>query len=367
MSKVRFGIVLFFIMINSSAVVAQAAAGLFLPEHVDGVIKLNISSILEETAKTFGYEQLAVFVENELKEYSTNNVIQGKHTKEDNNLAFQPYFPFENGLRYIVRTKNANADDYSYHPFIIGEKKTVDKAKVISIYPSASQLPENLLRFYIYFNTPMKEGQALKHIQLVHEQGNIDNHAFMAFKQELWSADGKRLTILFDPGRIKRGVSTNMLRGLALEETKQYSLSIANTWLDVYGQPLSERTRKKIEVTKAYRTKINIDQWLVNKPKGNSKEALTIHFDRIMDHALIQSMIQLKDGAENLVAGHWEILEEEKQIKFIPEKKWNSGKYKIVIDSRLEDVAGNNLKNLLDYNKSEENNNASYQFIYFKI
>ena len=67
-----------------------------------------------------------------------------------------------------------------------------------------------------------------------------------------------------------------------------------------------------------------------------------------MDHALIQSMLQLEDEENNLIDGHWEILEGEQRIQFIPEVKWQKGNYQIVFDSRLEDVAGNNLNSLLD-------------------
>lgn len=220
----------------------------------------------------------------------------------------------------------------------------------------------------VYFNTPMKKGQALKHIQLIDAEGNIDNHAFMEFKQELWSRDGKRLTVLFDPGRIKRGVATNMLRGPALLRGKQYNLSISGAWQDVYGQQLSEETTKEIEVVHAYRHQIKVNEWVIDKPKANCHDTLTIQFDRIMDHALIQSMIQLVDAEKKLIAGYWEISEKEQVIQFIPEKKWKKGAYRIVIDSRLEDVAGNNLQNLLDHNKTDEDNNSHlYQFIEFSI
>lgn len=362
----KSGFILFFGMIHSLGVVAQATPELILPKHSDGVIRLNISTFASEMVETFGYDHLAVFVENDVKKYPSNRATQGQYTTKGNYLIFKPYFPFEKGMTYIVKTKNADSDTYSYHSFQIEKKETVGDAKVINIYPSAEQLPENLLRFYIYFNTPMKKGQALKHIQLIDAEGNTDKHAFMQFKEELWSGDGKRLTILFDPGRIKRGVSTNMRRGPALEATNQYQIRISNTWQDVYGQPL-ETTTKDIEVVEAYRTKIKANEWRINQPKAQSYEALTVHFDRIMDHALIQSMIQLKDRKGNPLAGYWEISEQEQQIQFIPEKKWKKGKYQIVIDSRLEDVAGNNLQNLLDYNKTDEQNNDTHQFIYFKI
>ena len=108
----------------------------------------------------------------------------------------------------------------------------------------------------------------MKHIQLIDSEGNTDNHAFMEFKQELWSADGKRLTILFDPGRIKRGVSTNMELGSALLEDNKYQLTISGAWKDVHGQELSVKTTKEFAVIKAYRQHIKINELEIPESKG---------------------------------------------------------------------------------------------------
>ena len=70
--------------------------------------------------------------------------------------------------------------------------------KVTQIQPSSSQTPENTLRFYLYFAQPMKPNVAFNYIKLVNAAGEEDNAAFMKFKQELWSADRKRLTLLMD-------------------------------------------------------------------------------------------------------------------------------------------------------------------------
>ena len=311
-----------------------------------------------------GTEYLAVFVEDE-----RGSAIQGRYTIEGDYLLFSPYFPFERGITYVVRTKHGETDRcYAYQSFFLEKNQMVDQAKVLGIHPSGDQLPENLLRFYIYFNTPMKKGQFLKEIALTDAAGNVDAHAFMEFKQELWSPDGKRLTILFDPGRIKRGVSTNMRLGPALLEGNRYRLTVSSAWQDVYGQPLSETTTKEFVVTKAYRHRLKVNEWVIDTPESNSTEPLGIRFDRVMDHALLQSMIQIEDEKQNLIAGHWEILEQETQIQFMPEKRWQKGKYQIVIDSRLEDVAGNNLQALLDQIESDTGKEIDpHQIIDFKI
>ena len=368
MSNYYFNLITFLLIAFNSGAVAQTAPELILPEELYGTVQLNTSFTADQNKKISDYEKLAVFVKNDADKY-TSNAIQGHYTYDEKYLVFKPYFPYEKGMTYVVRTMNDKSDGtYSYRPFQIGKKGIVEEAKVISIYPTADQLPENLLRFYIYFNTPMKKGQALEHIKLIDEEGNIDNHVFMEFKQELWSADGKRLTLLFDPGRIKRGVSTNLLRGPALKEGKQYKLSISGIWQDVYGQQLTINSIKEFVADNGYHQDIKTNDWFIDVPEANTNDPLTLKFDRIIDHALIQSMIKLENSEKNYIAGHWEILENEQLIRFIPEKKWMKGNYQILIDSRLEDVAGNNLQNLLDHIKTDdESNSETHHYIKFKI
>ena len=120
-------------------------------------------------------------------------------------------------------------------------------------------------------------------------------------------------------------------------------------------------------VNQAYRQSINIKEWVIDKPNANSLNPLIIHFDRIMDHALLQSMIHIKDDEKKLVYGHWEILGQEQLIQFIPEKPWKEGTYRIEMDSRIEDVSGNNLNNLLDQKVGAKNSNIQYLIRLFTI
>ena len=334
---------------------AQSVNSLVLPDETNQMVRLDISQLLNPKDE-MGYDHLAVYVKNDADNQLTNP-IQGRYKVEDDFLVFTPYFPFEKGMTYIVRFKNHQSEaGYQYQNFQIGEKPQAENAKLLSIYPSADTLPENLLRFYFYFNTPMKKDQALQHIHLVDAEGNVDPKAFMEFKQELWSADGKRLTLLFDPGRIKRGVSTNIELGPALLEGSKYKLSVSGTWEDVYGQKLVATTAKEFVVGKAYREPIITRALVIQKPEVNTNNKLTINFDRIIDHALVQSMIQVVDEHGKLVDGYWKISKGEKSAHFVPSKQWDSGNYQMIFDRRLEDVAGNNLEGLLDQTSDTTNN-----------
>ena len=70
-----------------------------------------------------------------------------------------------------------------------------------------------------------------------------------------------------------------------------------------------------------------------------------------------------------IIAGHWESFGKwNNPYNSSPIKKWKKGNYQIIIDSRLEDITGNNLQNPLDQNKTEgENNSETHHYIKFKI
>lgn len=346
---------------------AQSTPDLILPKEPDGVIQWNVSVFSRVNRANLSYDELAVFVTHASGENSPIPV-QGIFSENADYLIFTPYYPLEKGLTYTVRTKDLDTGKYFNSPFVLESIEKRDVAELLHIFPSAEELPENLLRFYFYFNTPMRKEEALKHIHLVDSEGNTDTHAFMQFKQELWSPGGKRLTLLFDPGRIKRGVSTNLVLGPSLIEGNIYQLSISGDWQDVYGQKLGANVTKTFRVEAAYRTVIDISSWNVNEPEAESTQLLTLQLDRIMDHALVQSMIQIKTKENQNVQGSWEISESESVLHFTPVEKWQKGNYEIVLDSGFEDVAGNNLNSLLDQPKTQQHlKSRTYYSIWFEI
>jgi hypothetical protein len=58
---------------------------------------------------------------------------------------------------------------------------------------------------------------------------------------------------------------------------------------------------------------------------------------------LAQRVIQVVDANGRLVHGAVELARHERQWRFVPDLPWSSGKYEIVIEQTLEDLAGNNI------------------------
>src|SRR6185312_15048135 len=92
-----------------------------------------------------------------------------------------------------------------------------------------------------YFSQSMSVGDALQHIHLMNAGDALPN-AFL--DQELWDPAHKRLTLLFDPGRIKRGLVPATEMGTPIVEGTHYQLIIDRSWRDARGAPLVEEFSK---------------------------------------------------------------------------------------------------------------------------
>src|SRR6185436_11722812 len=88
--------------------------------------------------------------------------------------------------------------------------------RVTAIYPSSSVWPENILRFYLHFSTPMSGTSAIGHVRLEDDRGAEVPDALLEVDVDLWNTEYTRRTVFFDPGRVKQGIKPNREIGRAL-------------------------------------------------------------------------------------------------------------------------------------------------------
>lgn len=223
-----------------------------------------------------------------------------------------------------------------------------------AIYPTADQLPENLLRFYVYFSAPMREGGVLGHIQLVDLQGQKVEGVFFDSIFELWDPSMRRLTLLFDPGRVKTGLRAHEQLGRALIPGESYVLVIGEGLMDAYGNPLAHSHEKAFTVTEADLTPPDIDNWQIISPSGSTTEPLEIHFPAPLDHGLLAEFVRVQREEGKVVQGEIALDSHETIWRFRPEEPWQAGTYELTVNTRLEDIAGNNLHGLFDIPLEEQ-------------
>lgn len=325
---------------------------LILPTQVDEPITLaveNNSSDLQE--------HLQVFVGTSIDCCEDRKPIAGRYSSENGRIEFSPLFGYVEGQSYVVRYREkslADTSSYQLTEFTIGPEMADMKPEVVAIYPSGDVIPENTLRFYIHFSTPMQPHVAFDHIKLVDVDGKVDDAAFMKFKQELWNEDRTRLTVLMDPGRIKRGVSTNVELGPALEAGKQYQFIVDGGWSAANGAVPLETYSKSISVDKGLRELPDSKNWEITSPAIGSIEGVQIKFDRSFDAEQLKTAIRIVDDAGRKISGKVIIDNDETIWRFKPDFAWSDQQIEIVVDAKLEDVAGNNFRDLLDHGVGTE-------------
>ena len=264
--------------------------------------------------------------------------LLGSYRVEGGTLVFEPRFPLEPGLRYraVLHPTGTSAT------FELPKRPTA-ATFVEHVYPTAGRLPENQLKFYIHFSAPMSRGEAYQHVRLMDAAGREVALPFLELEQELWDPEGRRLTIFFDPGRVKRGLTPREEAGSPIEAGKSYTLIIDREWRDAAGNPLREEFRKAFRVGPADREPVDPKKWRVTPPVAGGNAALTVDFPEPMDHALAERLIEVVDRGGRAVAGSVEMEREETQWRFTPREAWRAGKYSLRVATTIEDLAGNKI------------------------
>ena len=77
-------------------------------------------------------------------------------------------------------------------------------------------------------------------------------------------------------------------------------------------------------------------------PKAGTPQALRVAFPKPMNYPLLQRMLQVS-GAGGRVAGVVSIDRQETEWRFTPSAPWAPGAYQLIVDTAIEDLAGNRI------------------------
>lgn len=284
---------------------------------------------------------IAKLLKIQLAASSVKTAILGEYIIRKDSVIFEPLIPFTEGLRYEVLLENRLLSE-------IEIPRPTDSPELIGMYPTQDTLPENLLKFYFAFSRPMVEGHSLQYIILLDAKGDTLPNTFLNLQPELWNAERTILTLWLDPGRIKRDLQPNKLLGTPLTEGKRYTLLVSDQWPDEQGATLKQTYTKNFVVTARDITSPKIKNWTINTPSKGTLQPLEVNIKEALDHILLQNTIRIIDSGGKIINGSIQVEDKKKSILFIPATPWLVGSYKLMIESRLEDLAGNNLNRLFD-------------------
>jgi len=290
-----------------------------------------------------GQGELAVFVE------GASTPIAGRMVEGPGGPAFRPAFPFSAGVRYRVEGEHCEAS------FAVAPSEAAAPS-VVSVYPTSPEIPENVLRFYVYFSEPMAEGDVLEHIRLEHvETGEDLTGVFFDNIYELWSPDRKRITLLVDPGRVKTGLAANLAMGRAFEAGQTYRLHILGTWTSLSGRSLEAQFVKTYRAVTEDRTRVDPQRWCPTLPAVGTVEPLVVDFAEAVDHICVGRFLQVISPSDEPLAGAWTLDAHDHTASWTPTRPWSAPleAHRLRINGRFEDIAGNNVSAAMDHRTGE--------------
>ncbi|PHS20160.1 MAG: hypothetical protein COA86_02395 [Kangiella sp.] len=241
----------------------------------------------------------------------------------------------------IILSVNLSLADVKHNSNISG-------INVANVYPTSEKIPENILRFYIYFDAPMREGNIFDFIKLFDEHNNEMSHVFFDSVHELWTPDHKRLTLLLDPGRVKSGLQANSAMGRAFTANKKYKLIVSEGFEAISGLKTTADYVKVFTATSEDREGINISRWQIEFPK-HDLDKLKIDFKEPVDHVSAQHFILIVDHSGKEIEGSIDLQPNETGLVFEPTLPWVKGQYRILINHRFEDIVANNINGAFDH------------------
>jgi hypothetical protein len=192
----------------------------------------------------------------------------------------------------------------------------------------------------------MREAGA-SHVRLLDAEGAPLDGALLATEYELWDPDRRRLTVLLDPARIKRGLVPHREVGYPLREQASVTLVVDGGFPDASGQPLRTGATRTWQVIGDERRHVTPSSWMLRPGTAGTTEPLTVAFDRPLDHGLAARCLRVI-GATGPVAGSSAVGPEERSWTFAPTVPWADAQHRLVVDPVLEDVAGNSVRRVFD-------------------
>lgn len=262
--------------------------------------------------------------------------ILGSYARDGARVVFRPRFALAAGARYRI-----SAGSESVVHVVPSEALHVG-AIVEAVQPACAEVPANLLKFYVHFSRPMREGrEVFTRIRLLDPRGEEIGAPWR--DTELWTEDAKRLTLWIHPGRVKQGVNLREQLGPILHPGERYTLVVEATMRDATGQALAREFRRSYFTTAEVHARLDLAAWQIHPPRAGTRGPLRLVSPVVLDHALALRCLRVRG-----VQGATALSEDGRTWTFTPEAGWEAGPYTLVADAWMEDVAGNTFERVFD-------------------
>lgn len=277
----------------------------------------------------------------------------GDYQRKGSQLTFTPRFRLTAGSTYVAKWYSTSGNTLTViHRVPNSPRQSI--AKVTAVFPTAGTLPSNLLKFYIHFSRPMREGRAIfDRIHLLNEEGKT---VFDPWRRtELWTEDARRFTLWIHPGRIKQGVNLREDFGPVLHPGRKYTLLVKQSVQSQNGQPLEDAFQKEFRTVRDDRSRPLPQNWKLSRPRVGSRMPLRVEFGEPLDHALTQRCIEIRTSQGQQVKCHMTLHDHDSVALLTPAEPWHETAHRLTVQPILEDLAGNTPVRIFDTDLTKKN------------
>jgi hypothetical protein len=223
--------------------------------------------------------------------------------------------------------------------------------RVVRVRPSGSEVPANLLRLSIELAAPV-EGPVLPRIGLALADGTRLQEPFL--QQELWSPDGRILTLLLHPGRVKTGLVAREELGPILQAGEDVVLTF------------DERPVKRWHVGTVDADGPVASAWRLSPVHAATRQPLVVALDGPVDGRDDDDLAVI-DARDHRVDGRAELGRGETTWTFHPDRPWQPGAYRLAVRATLEDASGNRLGGHFEMSTGEAAKPAADAMVHFRV
>jgi len=269
--------------------------------------------------------------------------MAGRLDQDGPDWCFVPRFAFLDGTSYTVMVEGTPAA-----VLVRARPERPAVTEVTGIRPTAAEVPVNLLRLYVWFSAPMSEGYAAGQVRIARDDGSSVPGALLPSEHELWDGSRRRLTVLLDPARIKRGLPGHQQAGYPLRSGQPFRLVVGDGFRDAQGLPLRSPAERRYEVGGEERRHVDPAAWALAVPPAGTREPLRVTFGRPLDHGLLGRCLQVRGPGLAPVDGTARTGPGERSWSLAPNRAWAAAVHHLVVDPVLEDLAGNSVSRVFD-------------------
>jgi len=265
-----------------------------------------------------------------------------------------PQFSLDSGREYLVQVDPSRlpvprAGGVTEARVSLARTTSQPTTRVTAIYPSSSTWPENILRFYLHFSSPMSGTSAIGHVRLVDESGAEVPEALLEVDVDLWNREYTRRTVFFDPGRVKRGIKPNVEMGRALTAGRKYAIVVSTSWRDAQGQALAQEYRHAFTAGPAVEAPLDPGAWSIAAPPQGTRDPVVVRFPWALDEGLLQRALGVGDSGGRPLDGAIAVGTDQTSWTFTPKSPWRAVPHSLIVLTLLEDPSGNKVGQAFEF------------------